>query len=105
MTDDSTVVCIHGFPTSSYDWIKVGIKSMHAGQFFMNFCRLLNLLKFNFFEKIFQENHLPCQTVWIQMSPIILSGLILFQSVCKGHQQMARAGSVLILLLFKALSL
>ena len=32
MTDDSTVVCIHGFPTSSYDWIKVNI----------NLCMLVN---------------------------------------------------------------
>ena len=28
-----------------------------------------------------------CQTVWIQIRPDILSGLIWVQTVCKGHQQ------------------
>ena len=43
MTDDSTVVCIHGFPTSSYDWIKVHVLAfvlynICAVIFFNSFC-------------------------------------------------------------------
>ena len=33
---------------------------------------------------------LGCQTVWIQIRPDILSGLIWVQTVCKGYQQMTK---------------
>ena len=42
--------------------------------------------KMNFFKKIFQEYH-QCQTIWIQIRPDVLSGLIRVQTVCKGYQQ------------------
>lgn len=47
MTDDSTVVCIHGFPTSSYDWIKVldGLKEQYSRVI------LLDMLGFGFSDK------------------------------------------------------
>ena len=51
------------------------------------FCRLMIFFKMNFFEKFFQEYH-QCQTVWIQIRPDALSGLIWVQTtVCEGHQQ------------------
>ena len=31
-----------------------------------------------------------CQTVWIQIRPDILSGLIWVQTVCKGYQQITK---------------
>ena len=48
----------------------------------------------NFFERFFQEYH-QSQTVWIQIRPDIMSGLILVQSVCKSYQQMTLVGSIL----------
>ena len=34
-----------------------------------------------------------CQTVWIQIRPDILSGLIWVQTVCKGYQQMSKVAA------------
>ena len=34
-----------------------------------------------------------CQTVWIQISPDILLGLIWVQTVCKGYQQMTKVAT------------
>lgn len=47
MTDDSTVVCIHGFPTSSYDWIKIldGLKEQYSR------IVLLDMLGYGFSDK------------------------------------------------------
>ena len=45
----------------------------------------------DFFKIIFSKNSgipLGFQTVWIQIRPNILSGLIWVQTVCKGYQQM-----------------
>ena len=39
------------------------------------------------FPKILSVIQSVCQTVWIQISPDILSGLIWVQTVCKGYQQ------------------
>lgn len=46
-TDDSTLVCIHGFPTSSYDWIKVleGLKEQYSKII------LLDMLGYGFSDK------------------------------------------------------
>ena len=41
-----------------------------------------DFLQINFFEKFFQEYH-QCQTVWTQIRPDILSGMIWVQAVCK----------------------
>ena len=35
-----------------------------------------------------------CQTVWIQVRPDILSGLIWVQTVCKGYQQMTKVATI-----------
>ena len=35
-----------------------------------------------------------CQTVWIQIRPNVLSGLIWVQSVCKSYQQTALGGTL-----------
>ena len=49
-------------------------------------------LKINFFKKIFLEYH-QCQTVWIQISPDVSSGLIWVQTVCTGYQQMTKVAT------------
>ena len=36
-----------------------------------------------------------CQTVWIQITPDIMSGLIWFQTVCKRYQQRTLGGEEL----------
>ena len=46
------------------------------------------------FKNPFQEYH-QCQTVWIQIRPDILAGLIWVQTVCKGYQQMTLVGKEL----------
>ena len=45
-----------------------------------------------FFRKILSGIRSECQTVWIQIRPDVLSGLIWVQTVCKGHQQTALVG-------------
>ena len=50
-----------------------------------------------FLSKLFQKNlsGIPsdCQTVWIQIRPDVLSGLIWDQTVCKGNQQMTKVAT------------
>ena len=46
--------------------------------------------------EFFQEYHPESQTVWIQIRPDVLSGLILVQTVCKGYQHTKPVGEVLI---------
>ena len=60
----------------------------------MLFCCLLIYFKINFFEKFFQDYH-QCQTVWIQIRPDIMSGLIWIQTICKGYHQMTQTGNEL----------
>ena len=59
------------------------------------FCLLSSVVvfffKINFFEKFFQEYN-KCQTVWIQIRPGILLGLIWVQTVCKSYQQTTLVG-------------
>ena len=60
------------------------------------------LLSADFFQnklirKILSRIPLECQTVWIQIRPDTLSGLIWFQTVCKGYQQMTPVGKKLTL--------
>ena len=47
------------------------------------------------FQKLLSGKPSKCQTVWIQIRPDILSGLIWVQTVCKGYQQAALVGSKL----------
>ena len=50
----------------------------------------------DFFFKInFSKIPSECQTVWFQISPNILSGLIWVQTVCKGYQQTILVGKEL----------
>ena len=57
------------------------------------FCRLLIFFfKINFFEKNIPGISPECQTVWIQVRPDILSGLIWAATVCNGNQQTTLVG-------------
>ena len=47
------------------------------------------------FGKILSGSPSECQTVWIQIRPDILSGLIWVQIVCKGYQQTTPVGKAL----------
>ena len=53
----------------------------------MLFCRLLILFKNKLFRKILLGIPSECQTVWIQIRPDILSGLMWVQPGCKSSQQ------------------
>ena len=63
----------------------------------LNLCMLANFACFYLsadfflqnmhFQKIISGIPSECQTVWIQIRPDILSGLIWVQTVCTGHQQ------------------
>ena len=58
-------------------------------------CFLLSadfFFEINYFEKIILGIPSECQTVWIQIRPDILSGLIWVQTVCQGYQQMTLVG-------------
>ena len=61
----------------------------------MLFCRLLIFFKINLFEIILSGIPLECQTVWIQIRPDVLTGLIWVQSVCKGYKQTTLGGRVI----------
>ena len=46
----------------------------------------------HFFEKNISGIPSECQTVWVQIRPDILSGLVWVQTVCKGYQQTTLVG-------------
>ena len=57
------------------------------GNFPCFFCRLLIFFfKINAFEKHLSDISSECQTVWIQIRPDVMSGLIWVQPVYKGYQ-------------------
>ena len=60
--------------------------SLHAGYFCMLFCCLWILFCKSAFSKRSFRNTIKCQTVWIQIRYVVLSGLIWFQTVFKGYQ-------------------
>ena len=60
--------------------------------FFTLYMSSADFFKINFFKKNLSEIPLEWQTVWIQIRPDILSGLIWVQTVCKGDQQTALVG-------------
>ena len=62
------------------------------GNFACLFCRLLIFFQNIIFQKIFKEYH-QCQTVWIQIRPGILSGLIWIQTVCTDYQQTTKVAT------------
>ena len=63
------------------------------GNFLLLFGRLLNFFKL--FRKILSGIPTGRHTVWIQIRPDILSGLIWVQTVCKGYQQTTLVGKEL----------
>ena len=71
------------------------INSLHAGYLYM-FCFLssVDFFKLSFFKKILSGIPLACQTVWIQIRPDVLSGLIWVQTVCR-RQKSPLAGKEL----------
>ena len=58
-----------------------GNNSLHAGNFFMI------LSSADFLQTYFSQKPSECQTVWIQMKPNILLGLIWVQKACNGFQK------------------
>ena len=60
----------------------------------MLYCRLLFFFFNQFFQKLLPGIPSRCQTIWILIRPDILSGLIWFQTVFKGYQQMTLVGRV-----------
>ena len=56
------------------------------GKFPHFLCRLL-IFQNQLFRKILSGIRAECQTVWIQIRPNVLSGLIWVQTVCKSYQQ------------------
>ena len=63
--------------------------------FFVQFFRLLIFFNIIFSPKILSGISSECQTVWIQIRSDILSGLILYQTVCKSYQQTILVGKEL----------
>ena len=63
------------------------IKSAYWAIFhaFLSFAE--NFSKSSFWKNSFKNTIRVCQTVWIQIRPNILSGLICVQTVCKSYQQ------------------
>ena len=67
------------------------------GKCFMLYCCLLSADYFqnNFLRKILSGISSDCQTLWIQIRPNILLGLIWVQTFCKGYQQTSLRGKVI----------
>ena len=63
-------------------------------QLFLLFCRLLIIFN-QFFWQIHPAIPSECQTVWIQIRPDILTGLIWVKTVCKSYQRMTSGGNEL----------
>ena len=79
--------------------------SLPTEYFFMFvFLSSADFFKNQLFQKILSGTSSEYQTVWIQIGPDILSGLILFQTVCKSYQQTTLVGKELghsVLLFFR----
>ena len=68
------------------------LNSMHAGLFFMLFCRMLIFSK-SIFKKTLSGIPSACQTVWIQIRTDIMLVLIWVQTVCKGYLQTTKVAA------------
>ena len=53
------------------------------------------------FQKILSGISSGCQTVWIQIRPDKMSGLIWIETVCKGNQQTTLTGKELIVIVLE----
>ena len=82
------------------DWPFTAVFLDTSGYLYLTLCMLDNFARFFCHLRIFltfQKKKkisgipLECQTVWLQIWPDILSGLIWVQIVCKGFQQMTNA--------------
>ena len=73
----------------------VYLHTLPSGLFCMLFCRLLIFFQNQLLRKILPEIPSECQTVWNQIRPDILSGLIWVQTVCTGYQQTTLVGKEL----------
>ena len=58
----------------------------------MLFLSSADLFQNHFFRKIISGMPSQCQTVWIQIKPDVLLGLIWVQTVCKSYQQITLVG-------------
>ena len=74
---------------------------LHAGKFFMNISSTAEFCTNYFFGKILSGIPLECETVWIQIRPDKMSGLIWVQTVCEGYHQMTVPGKALISFLYE----
>ena len=54
-----------------------------------------NLKKINVFEKNLSGIPSESQTVWVQIRPNVMSGLIWIQTACKGYQQTTLVGMII----------
>ena len=57
------------------------------------FCHLWIFFLNKLFQKCLSGIPSECQTLWIQIRPDVLSGLILVQTVCKGYQQTTKVAN------------
>ena len=82
----------HQQQMNSIDEFVYGIALCMLGNFagFFVVCRFCS--KSFFFRKTLSGIPSECQTVWIQIRPDILSGLIWVQTVCKSYQQTILVG-------------
>ena len=69
----------------------------------MHFCHFFFFFQNQLFPKIISGIPSECQTDWIPIRRVILSGLIWVQSVCKGYQQTTLVGNELTLFCLFAL--
>ena len=54
----------------------------------------VDFFKINFFSDNISGIPSECQTIWIQIRPDVLSGLIWVQTVCKGYQQTTKVATI-----------
>ena len=54
---------------------------------FACFLSSAEIVKINFFKKLFQEYHQSVKTVWTHIRPNKMSGLVWVQTVCRVYQQ------------------
>ena len=92
--EPSQVYCItpegEMFSKKIVNILYITVNSLNGGQFSINLSTP-DFSKINF-SKPSSKMPLECQTVWIQIRPDNLSGLIWVQSVCKGYQQTTPTG-------------
>ena len=74
------------------------------GSFPSLFLSSADIFQNELFQKILSETLSECQTVWIQIRPDRMSGLVLVQTVCQNYQQTTKfaAGRQRVILLFRS---